>query len=103
METSCICCQAKTYQADDDGRCKVCAEIARLALERLGVGNLTYPELPYRIEGGQVPIDPAPTEPNAPCSACGERFSGLSEQWGFRSQGREFFVHKRCWKVILTL
>jgi hypothetical protein len=98
----CQCCGTETYQTEDD-RCKVCSEIARLALAQIGADNLAYPELPYRIEGGQIPTDPAPTDPNASCAACGQRFSGLSEQWGFRSLGREFFVHERCWKVILTL
>ena len=103
MET-CKCCSATepASRMDDEGRCRGCHVIADQSRERMKEGRLLYPEIPARIGSGQqISVDPSPTGADAACDACGERLG--DKQHPYSSQGREFFVHDRCWNVILTL
>ncbi len=103
MET-CNCCGANqpARKMDDDGRCPTCHALAEQIRVRMENGDLLSPENPSPLQGGQqIPLDPRPAPKDRACDAC-SRVLG-EDQYPYSSQGREFYVHGRCWKVILTL
>jgi hypothetical protein len=100
----CTCCGGSVLDRtlDEDGRCPECHRIADTAAARNAVGQLAYPDFSAKLEAGKpIPADPKPTRPDAPCDACTEPLG--NEQRPYSTQGREFFVHDRCWSVMLTL
>jgi hypothetical protein len=99
---NCRCCDATTRDTDDAGRCAECHLIADRCREQMANGELLYPELSARIESGRsIPIDPAPAAAGTSCDACGQAI--VDSQRPYRSGDQAFYVHEKCWKVLLTL
>ena len=98
---NCKCCRATTSATDDAGRCTECHLIAERCRARIANGELRHPELSAPIEGAQpIPIDPIPAPAGTLCDGCGQQMLGNQS---YRSGDRTFFVHEKCWEVLLTL
>lgn len=102
MEKCTICgASHPVRKMDEDGLCPACHTIAKQAGDRIKAGKLLSPESSSRLEKGQeIPRDAAPAKPDTACDVCDQPLG--KDQHPYSTKGRDFFVHSRCWEILLT-